>query len=134
MFKNKLFVFVLKRVLICFIVLSIIVMISIKQRWFAFAGIFSGGILSILRFGSSTAVFTRITAAVPGSAPVRHGAGVSVLVYVINQVILLPLIFVAYKLGQWFFSGFVAGILLVPFVVMLNSVTEILAITHNEFK
>jgi fatty-acid desaturase len=60
--------------------------------------------------------------------------GSSVVLFAISQLILLPLLFIAYFINQWVFAGFVTGILLVPLVIMINSITEAFGITKNHFE
>lgn len=133
MLKNKLAGFVAKRALIYCIILSIIDIIWFKERWFMLGGLLVGGALSVGKFGSYSWVFGKILA--PGTtAGGKAAAGTSISVFFLNQLILLPLLYLAYILNQWVFIGFVAGILLVPLVIMINCITEAIGITKNSFK
>lgn len=131
MLKNKMTCFMAKRVLLCFGILSIIDIIWFENRWFILAGLSAGGILSIVKFGSYVWIFGRILSP---SAAGRINAGGSIAVFAMNQLILLPLLYLAYVLNHWFFAGVVAGILLVPLVIMINCITEATGITKNNFE
>ena len=130
--KSKMAVFIAKRVLICYILLSIIDIVWMKQRWSILAGLSLGGILSIVKFGGNAWLIGRITSA--GTPQTKNPAKSGMLFFLINQLILLPVLFIAYFINTWFFAGIVAGILLVPFVIMINCVTEASGITHNNFE
>jgi hypothetical protein len=130
--KSKMAIFIEKRVLICFILVSIIDIVWIQQRWSVLIGLFSGGIISTMRFGSNTWIINRIVSV--NTPQSKNPARSSMLFFLVNQIILLPVLFTAYFINLWFFTGIVAGILLVPFVIMINCVTEASGITHNNFE
>lgn len=132
MLKNKMLVFMAKRVLICCILLSIIDMIWMKQRWSILAGLIVGSIFSVVKFGSYTWVLSKVAAV--DNAQIKKPARSSILVFFINQILLFPALLAAYFLNIWFFTGVVAGILLVPFAMMINCVTEASGISHNNFE
>ena len=131
MLKNKLVSFIAIRVLICCILLSIIDVILLEYRWHALAGLILGSVFGVLRFGSNTWIFEKIIPSAENTAEKSRKARMGMLGFLTNQILLLPVLFAAYFLNQWFFAGIVAGILLVPFVIMLNCITEFLNITSN---
>jgi hypothetical protein len=134
--KNKMACFAAKRVLLCCVILSIISIVCFESKWHIVGGLLTGGLLSIIKFASYIWIFKRILS--PGIAVTggrgRASASGGVLVFALNQIILLPLLYLSYILSRWFFAGIVAGILLVPFVIMINSITEALGITKNNFE
>lgn len=134
MLKSKIEQFVAKKAVICLILLSIIDIIVIKNRWLVLTGLVVGTILSIVKFSGYAGVFRQICQTGRNTPPKSRTPIGSILVFILNQIILLPLLFLAYYLNQWLFAGFVAGILTVPFVLMVNSITEILGITKNHFE
>lgn len=131
---KKLTVFIAKRVLICYILLSIIDVVLMTQRWFILVGMFLGVVISLIRFGSYGFVFTGIVLA--NSVAARKGFSVfsSLAIYVINQLVLIPVLYIAFKFNQYFFAGVFIGIMLLPFTIFINSLTEALGITHNDFE
>lgn len=134
MLRNKLVIFTLKRVLFCCILLSIIDIMVVNQRWFAFAGLIIGGAYSVLRFTAYVYVFK--VALLPISGTVykkRYSYGI-MATFIVSLILLLPLLYIALKIHQWFFVGTVSGILLVPCVIFINSITEVMRITHNNFE
>lgn len=134
MLKSKLEKFLAKRVLFIFCVLTIYSVVFIGQRWFALAGLAIGGLFSILKLGSYVWIFSKIISPAIGNEPLKHGIGKSVINFVVNQIIVLLVLFISLKINQWFFIGAVAGILLVPAAIMINSFTEALRITNNNFE
>lgn len=134
MLNRGLTVLIVKRVLICYILLSIIDVVLVKQRWLALFGLSVGAVFGVLKFISYSWVFGRIASGAAAGIRKGAGAGLGILVFAFNQILLLPLLFVAYKFDMWFFTGLVAGILLVPFAIMLNCLTEAIGITHNNFE
>lgn len=133
MFSSKIEQFILKRLLICFILLSIIDMVVFENRWPVLAGLATGTVVSALKFcGNAKSLSGIFNNAAQGSRG-RRGQHSSTVIFLLNQIILLPLLFLAYYMGQWVFWGFVAGILTVPLLIMLNSITEAFGITRNHF-
>lgn len=134
MLNTKLERFIAKRSLIFFVILAILDIVLFKNRWYVLIGLLIGGIFSISKFSSYSLVFSRIIASESRNSHNSHAVRNSLIVFFINQIILLPLLFVAMKFNQWFFIGIVAGILLAPLVLFVNSITEPLKITHNNFE
>lgn len=134
MIESKLERFITKRVLIGMILLSIIDMVMFENRWLVLVGLIVGSMLSIVKFASNAWVFGGIFGTDQDSARKKLAPITSVAMFAVNQLILLPLLILAYFLNQWIFAGFVAGILIVPFVIMINSITEAIGITKNHFE
>lgn len=134
MIKSKLERFIAKRVLICMILLLIVDMIVSENRWFVLVGIIVGTILSFVKFGSNAWVLKGILGIDQNNAQIKLTPGISIIIFIISQLILLSLLFLAYFLNYWIFAGFVAGILLLPLVIMVNSITEAFGITKNHFE
>ncbi len=128
MLKSKIEQFTAKNSVIFLMLLSILDIILLKNRWIVLTGLVVGTIFSIIKFGSYAWAFERICRT--GSS----ASGTGILVFALNQLLLLPLLFLAYHLSRWLFAGFVAGILIVPFVLMFNAITEMLGITKNHFE
>lgn len=124
--------------------LTIIDIVFVKEKWLVLTGLYVGTILSMAKFGSYAWVFGKIigvgtNASDEGGSESRlperrQSPGSSIIVFTLNQLILLPLLFLAYYLSTRLFVGFVAGILTVPFVILVNSITEALGITKNHFE
>jgi hypothetical protein len=132
--KSKLEQFIAKRVLIFFIVLAILDIVFINKRWFVLIGLMLGGVLSILKFGSYAMFFEKLIVSVSSNHKKNHGAGSGIIVFVLNQLILIPVMFITMKINYLLFEGFVSGVLLVPFVLLVNCITEVIRITHNNFE
>lgn len=133
MFYSSVEQFVLKRLLICFILLSIIDMAVIENRWPALIGLAAGTVLSAVKFCSNAAAYASLFGVKKQGVSAGLGQRTARVIFLINQIILLPFLLIAYYIGQWFFWGFVAGILTIPLLIMLNSITEAFGITRNHF-
>ena len=131
---RKLAVFIAKRVLICYILVSILDLVFMKQRWYILVGMFLGAVVSLIRFRSYGFVFGRIFLVnrVAAHKGISIIAGLSV--FALNQLVLFPLLFIAYKYNVYFFAGVFTGILLLPFMLFVNCLTEAIGITHNNFE
>jgi len=129
-FNNKLELFLAKRALVLFAILAVLDIMLVSQRWAVLAGLTLGGILSLIRFGSMSAFFSRVL--LPD-----YGKQATVLLIIIRQVAnqVFTIIFLALSLMLCleFFAGAVVGILIVPLVIMINGITEGLGITKNNF-
>ncbi len=134
MAERSLFNFVIKRVIFYYLLLTIADIVLMTQKWPILAGLTAGGIIGTVRFGTTASMFGRIPF-ISGKKDRKSFSSVGKqMVFVINQVILLPLLYFSYKAGMAFFGGIAAGILLVPLVLLINSITEVLKITHNNFE
>ena len=100
-----------------------------KNRWLALAGLFEGVLLSLARLIGNGRILKAILQLNGNKA-----VGVGILVFTAFQLALLPVILLLYFLNAWTLYGFVAGILAVPAVVMVNSITEAFGITKNNFE
>jgi hypothetical protein len=131
--KSKLEQFIAKRVIVYFVVLSVIDILFIESKWFTLIGLLAGSVLTIVKFGSYSWVFGRILCVNCDSSK-KESPGSVVLVFTLNQLLLIVLLCIAYSIDLWLFAGFVGGILLVPLTVMVNSITEAFGITKNHFE
>jgi len=128
--KNKLELFIAKRVLIFFVILAILDMVFINQRFTAFAGLALGTILGLLRLAFMGATFSRLLLPMQNPISVRK----SIARNITSQAVTAVILFASIKISIWFFIGTSIGIVLVPTVVFINSITEGLGITHNNFE
>ena len=130
LFRSKLVKFMVKRAAVLFFVLSTADLAFLGQdRWPVFAGLVAGTLLSIAKLVGNEWLFQKIFTLSGEKAM----AG-SILVFTGLQLVLLPIILILYYLSLWALYGFVAGILAVPLIVMINSVTETFGITKNNFE
>ena len=100
-----------------------------NNRWLVLAGLAVGTLLSVARLMGNEWLFRKIIKLSGGKAV----AG-SILVFTGLQLILLPVILLLYLISVWVLYGFVAGVMAVPVVVMINSVTETFGMTKNNFE
>lgn len=99
------------------------------NKWQVLVGLFVGAVIGMGRFGSHEWVLKKVFQ-LNGDKAVTG----SVLVFTVSQTVLFLLIVIMYLLNLWTLYGFVAGILIVPLIIMINSITEALGITKNNFE
>ncbi len=126
--------FLVKRVLMVTIMLVLIDLIFLSQRWFVLLGILVGSVLSIFKLDSYVLVFAKVISQSEGGGQYKYGTAKSVLNFIVNQIVVLVLLIITYKMSLWLFAGFVTGILSAPIVIMINGFTEAIKITHNNFE
>ncbi len=130
MFQSKLVRFMVKRAVVFFAVLSVADLAFLgNSRWLVLAGLTVGTLLSVARLMGNEWLFQKIFQLTGGKAV----AG-SILVFTGLQLILLPVIVILYCISVWALYGFVAGIMAVPVIVMINSFTETFGMTKNNFE
>lgn len=130
MLENKLVVFILKRILTLYILLSIIDIIFMASRWLILTGLTIGAVFGALHLNSTAVLLERI---LPAGAP-HAAARTSLVRYVVTMVAALAILVASIELNPWIFAGEAAGILLLPFAIMVNGLTEGLGITHNKWQ
>jgi hypothetical protein len=102
-----------------------------SNKWTAAAGLITGAVLGVAKFGSN-ALYLRKT--LGADARTGRTAAGGIAAFLISQLIMLPLLILAYFLSFRLFCGFIAGSLLVPAIIMVNSITEALGLTKNGFE
>ena len=132
MFKSELEKFVATKAIALLMLFSILDIILLNSRWFVLIGITIGTVLSVFKFISYAWILRKTLC---DSLPCAKNRTVAkcIFVFTVNQLILLPFLFWAYFLNHWLFTGLIAGALSVPFVLMVNIITEALGITKNRF-
>jgi hypothetical protein len=128
--KGKLEKFLAKRALIFFIILAFMDIVFIGQRWIVLTGLFVGLVISVLKLDITGKIYSRVL----GIEGKFISVSQSMLIYVLIQILVVILLAVAIKLSVWLFFGATTGVLLVPCVILVNSLTETLRITHNNFE
>lgn len=134
MFKSAIERFVLKRAVIYLLILSVIALLFFQNQRLILAGLTVGAAFSVGKFTSYAWVFGKTLCESQVALGRKPAAIGNMAAFIINQLILLPLLFLSYFFNHSFFAGFCAGILLVPLIILINSITEILGITKNHFE
>lgn len=130
MLQSKLIRFMVKRAAVFLAAMSVADLAFLgNNRWLVLAGLAVGTLLSVARLMGNEWLFRKIIKLSGGKAV----AG-SILVFTGLQLILLPVILLLYLISVWVLYGFVAGVMAVPVVVMINSVTETFGMTKNNFE
>lgn len=129
MAKNALIKFLIKRVIIFFAALQIINLIFLEHKLFVAIGLICGTIFGILKFIYTSKFISKLIGVEESFTSIRV-----LIKFVLAQMTTIVLIAIAIKFNMWFFAGTLTGILLIPAVIMVNSITEALQISHNEFQ
>lgn len=130
MFKSKLDHFIVKRATVLLILLTAAELVFLKgNRWFILGGLLAGAFISIGRLCSNEWILKRIFKLSGGKAVVG-----STFAFTLSQFVLLPVIVLTYFINVWALYGLIAGVLVVPIIIMMNSITEAFGITKNSFE
>jgi len=122
--------FIAKRVIILLAVLIILDLAFLKDKLFALAGLCAGGAIGLLKFGFMGRMFSGILSTNKGLS-----AGKRYLLWYIGSLIgLIAALAASAVINLRLFGGITAGVLAVPFVIFVNSLTDGMGITHNNFE
>lgn len=127
--KDKLAVFIITRVLIYFGILVLLDLIFLNQRWYVLAGLFLGTSFGIVKLNSTLSMLKTVLPRGESSQAVRGG----LRNYILGSLSTLVILIASVITNLWFFAGTVTGLLLVTLVILINSITEALHVTHNNF-
>ena len=133
LFRNKISIFFAKRVIVLFILLAIITLIFIQERWFALAGLSIGTFFGIVRFDSNARSLLKPIPNI-SKRTIKKRIYIGLLIMIIGRLLILPLLFITFKIDEILFFGTTIGLLLVNFTLVINSFTETLGITNNHFE
>ncbi|NTW72359.1 MAG: hypothetical protein HGA49_08975 [Eubacteriaceae bacterium] len=127
--KDTLAGFIIKRVLILFGILVLLDLIFLNQRGYVLAGLLLGTAFGILKLNSTLSMLKNVLPKGESSQAVRR----SLRNYLIGNLGTAVVLIAAVITNLWFFAGTVVGLLLVTLTILINSITEVLHITHNNF-
>lgn len=130
MSNNKITHFLLKRVLVLYVILLIIDLVFINKRWLVLVGLTVGAVIGLFKFKSTALVLSKLIS----TDKRKNHAKRNILLYVVSQLLVIILLGLAMLVSIWLFAGFTAGILLVPLAIIYNSLTEFFGFTHNNFE
>ena len=129
--KDRLEKFIFGRMLIGLASLALLDLIFLQQRWAALAGLILGGILGLTRFLSSSAALRQ---ALSVTNQTKLAPVLSIIIrYAAGQTLIVVILAASLVVNPWLFMGCAAGILLIPFIIFINGLTEGLGITNNKF-
>lgn len=128
--KSRLRAFIIKRVLIQYVILAILGIIFIEQSMHTLLGLTLGSFFSLIRFDSIAATVSKVIAEPQRFTGISRNASR----YIINQISAFVLLTVSLEISIPLFFGVTAGILLVPLAIMINGISEALGLSHNRFQ
>lgn len=122
--------FIKTRIIIIYIVFVITSFMLVDNKWNIVMGLTCGLIFGIIKYISFSRFISSILIQVE-KKPRFRGMFVKFLsLQVVNALLML----VSIKVSLYFFLGVVAGILLIPLIIVANSLTEALGLSHNNFQ
>lgn len=121
--------YVLKKVLMLFIVLSVPGIIILEHRWLMLAGMVFGGAFGIIKFGATSRSFSMMLASVSSN----KAPGLTVLKYLVYLFATIALLAAALLLDTCFFAGTAAGVLLVPVAIMIDGIIKAFGVLRSGF-
>lgn len=132
MFTSRLQKNVSVRAIICLVLFSVADVLLIKDKWFVLLGLAIGTGISIMKFESYAWIFSNEFKLEVFSSSIKQSVGI-IVVFALNQIVLFSALLFSYLHNPWTFIGLAGGVLSVPLVLLVNSVTEFLGITKNSF-
>lgn len=129
MINGQLERFITKRMLILFSILTILDSALLDNKLLFFVGLVLGSLLSLLRFFIMGNALTGLLTLKSESNNKKV-----IIKYIVSQLVALIFFVLAIIVNKWVLLGMMTGILIVPSVVLINSITEGLGLTHNNFE
>lgn len=128
MIKNKLVNFVVRRIAL-FYLLSVLISAFFSNRAFLIAGLTAGALLGIIRFISNAWIFSFSA----DKKSIKNSAFLKAAIFIANQAVLFLLLFLFNRISLSLLLSFAGGLLLAPFTIILNNITEVMGLTKNKF-
>lgn len=129
-FNGKIELFMLKRVLILLLILTAVNVIFFKEKRIIFIGLVIGALCGLLRFSFMAKTYNQIL----GIGNSSRATIVSLTLFITSLLGTVAILVTSIITNLWLFGGVTTGILFVPFILTINSLTEGLGITHNNFE
>lgn len=130
LFKSKIEKFLIRRAAVLFILLAAADLAFLgSDRWPLLAGLAVGALFGACRLGCNHWIYTKVFHTAGG----KTLAG-SIAAFTAAELFLLPVVAIIYFFSVFALYGFIAGVLTVPAVIMVNSITEAFGITKNNFE
>lgn len=117
------------RLITVYMILIIISVIFFNDRWNIVIGLTCGVIFGILKYIEMSRFIANIVL-----RKLKELYLEVFLKFLLLQIISALLLIVAIKISLRIFLGAVAGMLLIPMIITINSLTEALGISHNNFQ
>lgn len=130
LFFSKLDLFVLKRVLILLVLLMIIDVAFFEDKGVIFAGLLLGAACGLTRFFFMSQTYRRLL----GRGTPSQTTFIALFAFIVSLLGTIAVLVASIITNLWLFGGATAGILLVPIILTINSLTEGVGITHNNFE
>lgn len=122
--------FIKTRIIIFYIVLIIAAIILFDNRWNIVIGLSCGTMFGILKNIRTSRFLSNLLS----QGDEKLCLGGTLIKFLSLQIVTVIFMTVSICIDLWSFLGVVAGILLVPAIILVNSITEVLGISHNNFQ
>lgn len=122
--------FLIKRIIILYVILLICDFVFFDKKWIIALGLTFGTIFGIFKFINMSKFMSGILVQEEKKLCLRR-----ILVKFLSvQLATVFLLAVSIILSKVCFFGIVAGILIIPVIILINGITEGFGITHNNFQ
>jgi hypothetical protein len=122
--------FIKTRVIVVYIVLIIISLIFFDKRGNIVIGLTCGSVFGILKYIGTSRLISNIL--LLGE---KNFSLLKMFVkFLSTQTLTVLFMAVSISINKWSFLGVVAGILIIPLIILINSLTEALGLSHNNFQ
>lgn len=130
--RNRLCTFMIKRTLVFFTILLVFGLLFLKEGIFFSAGLIIGQVCGLLKFILLESILTSMVS----KTKEKHSFVFRTLAvkHAIELIILIFIFIISIKTNIWFFAGETAGVLLIPVVIIVNSLTESFRLSKNNFE
>lgn len=122
--------FIKTRIIIVYVVLIVTTLILFDKRWNIVIGVSCGTIFGILKYIGTSRFLSNLLL----QGEQIPCLGKTLVKFLSLQIVTVFFMVVSICIDLWSFFGVVAGILLVPVIILVNSITEALGISHNNFQ
>lgn len=127
--NNKTEYFLVKKSIIIILILICISIIIFGRNFEVIVGVVLGYLISLLRLRTLSGILKKMV----GNA-VKQVKKYSPVSYIFVQLFTILILILAVMKSAPFFLAVFTGILVVPLTILINSLTELLGITRNNFE
>jgi len=121
--------FIKIRVAVVYTFLIVVSLIFFNDRWYLVMGLTCGSIFGVMKYIAAARFISNILLQNEKTHYLRVFTK-----YLSLQAVTILLMAVSIRINMWSFYGITAGLLLLPAIITVNSLTEALGISHNNFQ
>lgn len=129
LFNSKLEKLITKRVFVLYLLLVVLELVFLVDKWDILIGLSLGSIFGLLKLNTTSRFLSKVlTVDVSIKVP-----KISMVIYLIIQFVTLALLITSIKYSLMLFAGMTVGVLLVPFIILIVSFEQVI-LKHNNIE